>query len=79
MKELIEYMVDTYTFLLSGAIMVVNLWSSGISGSDVLDLLHIFLVSLAARATTILFFYHLLRRLSLSCDFQNAVITWVAS
>ena len=39
MWELIKYMIDTFTFLLSGVNMVVNLWSSDISNSDVVGLL----------------------------------------
>ena len=42
------------TFLLSGVIMVVNLWLSDISGTNVLDLLYFYLVRLAARPFTIL-------------------------
>ena len=59
--ELLVYMVDTFTSLLSGVIMVVNVWLSGISGCIVLDLRYIYLASLAAGATTILFvgsWYH---------------------
>ena len=52
--ELLEYMVDTFTSLLSRVIMVVNVRLSDISGCIVLDLRYIYLVSLAASATTIL-------------------------
>ena len=45
MWELIEFMVDVFTFLLPGVIMVVNLWSSDISGRDVLDFVYIYFVS----------------------------------
>ena len=42
-------------FLAFGGIMVVNLWSSYLSGSNVVDLLNNFFHSLGARAITILF------------------------
>ena len=44
-----------FYFLAFGDVMVVNLWSSDLSGSSVVDLLHAYLDSLGARATTILF------------------------
>ena len=76
--ELIEYMVNTFTFLLSGVIMVVNLWNSDITGEDVLHLLWIYLLSLAARAFTILVFYPLLWWLGQGFSFADAVLTCVA-
>ena len=76
--ELIEYMVNTFTFVLSGVYMVVNLWSSDIDGNDVLDLLYVYLISLAARAFTILFFFPVLRCMGLGFDWRDAVLTWVA-
>jgi NhaP-type Na+/H+ or K+/H+ antiporter len=76
--ELIEYMVNTFTFLLSGVIMVVNLWNSDITGEDVLHLLWIYLFSLAARAFTILVFYPLLWWLGQGFSLADAILTWVA-
>jgi len=52
--ELIEYMVNAFTYPLSRVIMMINLWSSDNSGSDVLDLLYIYSGNLAVRAITIL-------------------------
>ena len=79
-KNRTEYMADTFlfTFPFSRVIMAVNLLSSDISGSDFLDLLHIYLVTLAARASAFLFFYPLLNCLSLNFDSQDAVLTWIA-
>jgi NhaP-type Na+/H+ or K+/H+ antiporter len=76
--EVLEYMVNSFTFLLSGVIMVVDLWSSGIDGSDVLDLLYIYLASLAARAITVLLFYPLLKNMGLGFNFADALVTWWA-
>ena len=56
-----EYMVNAFTFLLSGVIMVVSPRMLDISGSDVLDLLCFYPVSLAARAITIPFAVFVLR------------------
>ena len=53
-RELIEYMVNAFTYPISGVIMLVKLWSSDISGSDVMDLLSVYFVNLAACAITIL-------------------------
>ena len=58
--ELLEYIVDIFTAP-SRVIMVVNVWSSDISGSIFLGLRYIYLVCLAASAMTILFggsWYH---------------------
>ena len=50
-RELVEYMVNTCTSLLSVVFMVINLWSSDVTGEDVSHLLWmIYLFSLAARA-----------------------------
>ena len=78
MWELIEYMVNTLAFVLSGVHRVVKLWSSDIGGNDVLDLLYIYLISSAARAFTILFFFPVLRCMCLGFDWRDAVLTWVA-
>ena len=45
-------MVNAFSYLLSEVVTVVSLRMSDIGGSDVLDLLHIYLVSLAARKIT---------------------------
>ena len=76
--EVLEYMVNSFTFLLSGVIMVVDLWSSDINGSDFLDLLYIYLASLAARAVTVLLFYPLLKNMGLGFNFADALVTWWA-
>ena len=54
--------------------MVVNLWSSDIDGSDVLDLLYIYHIS----HCTILFFFPVLRCMGLGFDWRDTVLTWVA-
>ena len=48
-RELVEYMVNTCTSLLSVVFMVINLWSSDVTGEDVSHLLWIYLFCLAAR------------------------------
>merc|ERR1719383_1515011 len=76
--EVLEYMVNTFTFLLSGVIMVVDLWSSDITREDVLDLLYIYLASLAARVIAVLLFYPLLKNMGLGFNFADALVTWWA-
>merc|ERR1712135_128236 len=49
-----------------------------INGSDFLDLLYIYLASLAARAVTVLLFYPLLKNMGLGFNFADALVTWWA-
>ena len=74
--EFVEYMVDTFTFLLSRVIIAVNLRASEVSGSDVLDL-PTFTLSAWPPAPLRFFFYPLLS-VCLSLDFQDAVLTCAA-
>eukprot|EP00931_Biecheleriopsis_adriatica_P007107 TRINITY_DN108421_c0_g1_i1.p1 TRINITY_DN108421_c0_g1~~TRINITY_DN108421_c0_g1_i1.p1 ORF type:complete len:715 (-),score=130.41 TRINITY_DN108421_c0_g1_i1:20-1843(-) len=74
--ELIEFMANTFVFLISGVIMVVDLMSSKITGADVLDLLYIYLASLAVRGVTVLAFYPLLKRMGLGFNAADALVTW---
>ena len=53
-------------------------YMADIDGSDVMDLLCIYLISWAARACTILFFFPVLRCMGLGFDWRDAVLTWVA-
>merc|ERR1719210_604478 len=52
--ELIEFMVNTFVFLISGVIMVIIVLSADITGADLLDLIYIYLASLATRGITVL-------------------------
>ena len=58
---------------------MVNLWSSDTGGSDVLDLLHIYLISLAVWAFAFLFFFPVLRCVGLGFDWRDAVLTWISN
>jgi len=74
--ELIEFMANTFVFLISGVIMVVDVMSSKITSSDVLDLVYIYLANLAARGITVLVFYPLLKRMGLGFNIADALVTW---
>jgi len=74
--ELIEFMTNTFVFVISGVIMVTDVMSSKITGSDVLDLVYIYLASLAARGITVLVFYPLLKRMGLGFNAADALVTW---
>jgi len=58
--ELLEYMVNTFAFVLSGVYMVVKLRSSNTGGGEVSHLLHIYLVGLAIRAMKCFFVFPVL-------------------
>jgi len=74
--ELIEFMANTFVFVISGVIMVMDLMSSKINGEDVRDLVYIYLASLVARGITVLVFYPLLRRMGLGFNAADALVTW---
>jgi len=74
--ELIEFMANTFVFVISGVIMVTDLMSSKINGEDVRDLVYIYLASLVARGITVLVFYPLLRRMGLGFNAADALVTW---
>jgi len=74
--ELLEFMANTFVFLISGVIMVISVFSSSLTGADLLDLIYIYLATLATRGITILAFYPVLRRMGLGFNVADALVAW---